>query len=277
MRWTIGEVSEAGFECLRLSIWSAWRLFGDSAQYAVSVNSLPLWRAIHQTGELPCKVKWLNATHLVPSWLRPHVSDEMAEGVAWKLAPVRVFPTLHEISLDNDLILWSLPAAMRNWLACEDPDSCLMAADLQSASGQFAAACKHRALNSGIRGLPPNFDLESRLESTLVRSGIRLQSELDEQGLQAAVLSASNLFVVGTEDVSICSPFPNHQEHLGRCGVHFVGLNRKTLPWLLQGRGAHEPIRELWNSYADDLAFLTGAPTNSLPTSKDLQPAGALP
>jgi hypothetical protein len=36
-----------------------------------------------------------------------------------------------------------------------------------------------------------------------------------QQGLQAAVLLESKLFVVGTDDVSICSAFPMHQQGLG--------------------------------------------------------------
>ncbi len=142
----------------------------------------------------------------------------MAEGVAWKLAPVRVFPALYELSLDNDVILWALPQALEEWLRSGDGSSCLIAADIQSTLGQFAAMCNHRALNSGIRGLPPGLDMEGRLRNTLARSGVILQSELDEQGLQAAVLLQSRLFVSSTEDVSICSPFPNHQQHLGKCG-----------------------------------------------------------
>ena len=35
VRWTIGDVSDAGFEALRYSIWSMWKLFGDNAKYAV--------------------------------------------------------------------------------------------------------------------------------------------------------------------------------------------------------------------------------------------------
>jgi hypothetical protein len=62
---------------------------------------------------------------------------------------------------------------------------------------------------------------------------------------------------VSTDDVSICSPFPNHQQHLGKCGAHFVGLNQKSLPWLLENRGAHELIRERWNEYSRELAGMT--------------------
>ena len=177
----------------------------------------------------------------------------MAEGVAWKLIPVRLFPRLHELSLDNDVILWALPPAMRDWLNADDPRACLMAADVQPALGQFAEHCRHRALNSGVRGLPPGFDMEQRLKDMLAETAITLQSELDEQGLQAAVLLRTKLFVVATSDVSICSPFPNHQQHLGGCGAHFVGLNPKWTPWMLDGRGAHEIIRERWNEHRINL------------------------
>src|SRR3954452_22888797 len=121
-----------------------------------------------------------------------HQSDE----------PIRLFPSLYELSLKNDVILWTLPAAMKEWLNSDQGSQCLMAADLQPALGQFSETCDQRALNSGIRGLPPRFDLGARLQSMLARSGILLQSELDEQGLQAAVLSESGLLVIPTEDVS---------------------------------------------------------------------------
>src|SRR3954447_23144674 len=99
---------------------------------------------------------------------------------------------------------------MKEWFNSDQGSQyqCLMAADLQPALGQFSEMCDQRALNSGIRGLPPRFDLGARLQSMLARSGILLQSELDEQGLQAAVLSESGLLVIPTEDVSICSPSP---------------------------------------------------------------------
>ncbi len=256
LRWTIGDVSDAGYEALGLSIRSAWNLFGDRAQYAVCVNTVPLSLAAARTGGLPVGVRWLQTSDSAPEWLLPYVGSEMAEGVAWKLSPVRVFPALHEIALDNDVILWALPTAMRDWLCSREDSACLMAADLQPALGRFSAICNDRALNSGIRGFPPGFDMKGRLQKRLAQSGVMLQSELDEQGLQAAVLLESNLFVVSTEDVSICSPFPNHQRRLGRCGVHFVGLNPKRSPWTLDGRGAHEVIREHWDRYASELAVL---------------------
>lgn len=251
LRWTIGDVSNFGFEALRYSLWSALQLFGRQARYAVCVNGLAVGVARDKAGDVPDHIEWLRSEELIPAWLDSHVDKEMAEGVAWKLCPVRLFPHLHEISFDNDVILWSVPRAMKRWLESGDPEACLMAEDAQRSLGQFADLCDSRSINSGIRGLAPGFDLDKRLQETLRGTGIKLRSELDEQGLQAATLSRAGLELVGTTDVSICSPFSMHQKVLGRCGVHFVGLNRKRMPWIINGHPAHEAVRELWLSHRD--------------------------
>jgi hypothetical protein len=274
LRWTVGDVSESGFESLHLSLWSAWRLFGENAKYAVAVNGIALEQARRRVGEAPDGLQWVRSEDFIPKWLDSHVDSGMAEGVAWKLCPVRVFPGRYELSFDNDVILWEVPAAIRSWLNSSNPEACLMAEDLQRCLGQFADLCDPRSINSGIRGLPPEFDYELRLRQTLAQTGIKMRSELDEQGLQAATLSGTELYLVSTTDVSICSPFPMHQKTLGRCGAHFVGLNPKQLPWTIDGRPAHQVIREFWQSHREELearvwadrelALATGAGLRSL-------------
>jgi hypothetical protein len=64
--------------------------------------------------------------------------------------------------------------------------------------------------------------------------------------------------LVGTDDVSICSPFPDHQQHFGNSGAHFVGLNPKRLPWILDGHFAHEVIDEFWQARKNRLRALIG-------------------
>lgn len=253
IRWTIGDVSEAGFHALALSVRSAKKLFGPASVYAINVNSLALSAAKERLGNLAEEVQWFDATHQVPGWLWKRLDHGMAEGVAWKLAPPRLFPDLYELSLDNDLILWEIPEAVHAWLQSDDPECCVMAEDVQRGVGQFSNHCDTRAINSGIRGVSPGFDLKGRLRRTLEETSIILRSELDEQGLQAAALSRGDLRLVSLDDVSICSPFPMHQNVLGRCGVHFVGLNQKTLPWQIDGRGAHELIHERWRNFQREL------------------------
>jgi hypothetical protein len=275
IRWTIGDVSPRGFEALRLSIWGAWRVFGSGAAYAVCVNQVRLAEAQRRCGTVPDQISWraVEAADL-PERLRPYLDSGMAEGVAWKLAPPRLFPDRWELSLDNDCILWQLPPALARWLAGKAETSLALAADVRAMFGQFAALCGPEPRNTGIRGLPPRFRLEEALLATLAGHNVRLTSELDEQGLQVAAFQRhGHVQVVSTEEVSICSPFHPHQPELGRCGAHFVGLNARSLPWLYYDRPAVDCIAEHWQRHRPalyrrvDLPFSPAAAEDSPPSS----------
>jgi hypothetical protein len=255
IRWTIGDVSPRGFEALRLSIWGAWRLFGAAADYCVSVNTLPVDRVRQRVGPVPRAVTWRTADAELPAWLRARFLDPgLAEGVAWKFAPLRCFSERRELSLDNDVILWDMPAALAAWLADEDPERCLLAEDVVPSFGRFEALCGPRPLNSGIRGLPGGFALEERLRVVLDEHPAMLASELDEQGLQAAALShTADPYVVSVKEVTICSPFPPHLPQLGRCGAHFVGLNSKQFGWDFYGEPAERVRARHWDQHRREL------------------------
>lgn len=253
IRWTIGNASERGFEELRLSIWGAWRLFGPAASYVVCVNVISPEQARQRTGRLPPVVRWYDSRMDLPRWLASHLDGRMAEGVGWKFAPLRMFPGRHELALDNDCILWAVPACMKRWLEQEQPSECLMAADVAFGFGQFAPLAGGRPCNSGIRGLPPQFDLAAALQHALRRAEqhygepVVLSSELDEQGLQTAALTlAGPLNLVSVEEVSVCSPFHPHSPHLGSCGAHFVGSNARHIPWDYYGRPADKLMTQHW-------------------------------
>jgi hypothetical protein len=115
IRWTIGDVNGRGFEALRLSIWGAWRAFGPDASYVVCVNTVSGEEARARTGPVPDAVVWRPASD-PPGFLREHLEAGMAEGVAWKLAPLRCFPDRWELSFDNDCIFWETPTAIGRWL-----------------------------------------------------------------------------------------------------------------------------------------------------------------
>lgn len=260
IRWTVGDVSPRGFEALRLSIWGAWGLFGPEAEYIVCVNTIPLAEARRRTGEIPGRVGWRDTDHALPASLAALLDAGLAEGAGWKLAPLRCFPGRHEISLDNDCILWDMPAGMDRWLRGEKPGQCLMAEDVRACFGRFAELCGPEARNAGIRGLPPGFDFEAALHEVLsmqeAREGARLRmsSELDEQGLQTAALSRFGPpLAVSLDDVTICSPFYPHLPDLGRCGAHFVGLNARHIAWDYYDRPADEWMTDHWNRHRGTL------------------------
>jgi hypothetical protein len=258
VRWTIGDVSPRGFEALRLSIHGALQVFGPDAAYVVYVNSVPLDEARRRTGAVPEAVRWREAPRAPPPVLREHLDAGMAEGVAWKFAPLQAFDDRHELALDNDVILWEMPPAIRDWLD-GPPDRRLVAEDVAAGHGAFADLCGPEPRNSGIRGTPAGFDLGEALGRVLRRSPVRLGSELDEQGLQVAALSLDGPpLVVRTEDVSICSPFWPHQPDLGRCGAHFVGLNAREIPWRYYDRPATEVRIEHWDQRRPELYARVG-------------------
>jgi hypothetical protein len=255
VRWTIGDVSDNGWEALRLAVLGAQRVFGPQTRYVVCLNSVPLDTARATLGVVADSVEWLEVSlDDVPASIRSRFDDGMAEGVAWKLAPLRVLPDRWEISLDNDCILWDMPTGMRTWLEAGNPRQCLLAEDAIALYGRFAHRCGPEPRNTGIRGLPPGYPLEDVLSQLAQETDSTLSSELDEQGLQVAAASAfARPAVVSIDDVTICSPFPPHQPSLGRRGAHFVGLNARHFPWQLNGRYAEEHIRENWDRLRPEL------------------------
>ncbi len=241
IRWTIGDVSSRGFDALALSIRSLTALL-PGAEFVVTVNSIPLPEARRRIGSVAGLVDWHASDSHAAEWLRNHVDRNFAEGVAWKLAPVRLFPNRFELSLDNDIVLWDLPPSIETWL--NDPESCLIAEDVAPAFGQFSAICGPAPRNSGIRGLPPGFDMELGLRGMLKRHPVVMHSELDEQGLQVAVINEVKHHVVTLGEVTICSPFPPHVRSLGRSGAHFVGLNSDALQ-----SGGERWVRANWDGW----------------------------
>lgn len=278
IRWTVGDVSDEGFEALRLSIWGAHRLFGADAAYAVCVNSIPVDTAQRKTGDVPAGVNWHDATGDVPAFLRNYFDPAMAEGVGWKLAPPRYFPDRFELCLDNDVIFTAMPSAIALWLTTDPSfqsnfadgprtqlgvslsNQCLMAQDVAAHFGVFADMCPSEARNAGIRGFPPHFDLRLALQTVLEEKATQLDmplilsSETDEQGLQTAALSRDcPPLTVTIDEVTICSPFKPHVPRLGTRGAHFVGLNARRFPWEFDGRNASEYIRENWTRHREVL------------------------
>jgi len=267
VRWSIGDVSDDGFESLQLSVWGARRVFGERTTYEVCVNTLTIDEARARTGVLPEEVRWRQVERELPSWLAARIgSDADARDVGWKLVPLRSFPDRFELSLDNDCILWEMPVTIAAWLADNHPSRCLLVEDVRLCSGRFAAD-HPEPRNACIRGLPPGFDLGAALADELDRVPGNLASELDELGLQIAAVSRHEPpCVVPVADVTICSPFPPHHLAVGRCGAHFVGINAKQIDRPGRERkddssrddGSTEHLREHWRRHRQRLFELVG-------------------
>jgi hypothetical protein len=257
IRWTIGDVKPRGFAALRASLHGAWRVFGSDARYRVYVNTIAVDDARTRTGEVPAAIEWCEASRTPPRSLTDSLDSGMAEGVAWKFLPLRAFPDAHELALDNDVVLWRMPRAVRDWL--DGRSDFVLAEDVHACFGRFAPLCGERPLNSGIRGMPPWFSLDTALARVLATHPGTLRTELDEQGLQcAALLASGTTAVVDLDEVTICSPFPPHRQHLGTAGAHFVGLNTHVLGFQFMGRAAEDVRAEHWDDHLPAITRLVG-------------------
>lgn len=253
LRWTVGDVSARGFHALALSLRGARRAFGPDADMAVVVNGLSIDEARRRTGTIPNEVAWLPAGPLEVG-LADHLDAGMAEGVAWKLAPLRLFPEDWEIAFDNDCILWDVPPSLAGWIGRERR-SCVLAEDVERAFGAFDPYCGDRPLNTGIRGFPPGLQPLQALTAVLREHPETLRREVDEQGLQvAAFLGIADPVVVTVAEVSICSPFWPKRPVLGRHGAHFVGLNARELPWSWYGRPASACQNENFDAWKQEIS-----------------------
>jgi hypothetical protein len=190
-------------------------------------------------------VEWRECTAELPAWLSPHIDASMAEGVAWKFAPVHLFPDRYSLALDNDVILWRMPESVRQWL--DGAEALLIAEDVRACYGKFAPLCPPLPRNSGIVGVPPSYDLEANLRNILENTGAVLSSETDEQGLQVALVSRERHEVVTMQEVPVCGYFRPHKLELGSCGGHFVGVNAKRLPWTWNARSGEHYVAEYWD------------------------------
>jgi hypothetical protein len=258
VRWTVGDVSAAGYDALALSIAGAQQLFDRRARYIVYVNTVDPARGARLVGDTRYPVAFVAATRRdIPAFLRERLDENLAEGAGWKFAPLRVGEDQFELALDNDCILWAMPDAIRAWL--NEEGSCLVAEDVRPCFGRFSPGCGDEPRNLGIRGLAPQLPYARMLREVLGDDGARLDSELDEQGLQLAALTRyERPLVVRTTEVTICSPFPPHQPGLGTCGAHFVGLNAHSLPWSSNGRPAAACIRSHWEQLRREVAACVG-------------------
>jgi hypothetical protein len=201
IRWTMGDwpgrrFHPQAYEMLACSVAYARKVFPD-AQLVVATNNLtPEGESrVHVTCSaygawaLPCE-EWL------PGQVHhgKHVSSTNPNdrNTWWKYAPLRVAPDEHELVLDNDVILWRVPAAVRAWL---DDDSTMLLAgdetptewtDSNQPYGGYGGFMKENhpslSLCSNIIGWPPGV---TDLPHPLAEAKVRPHYYGNEQGFTA--------------------------------------------------------------------------------------------
>jgi len=225
-RWTIGESTKDGYECLEMSIDSFLNFYETEVVicHNISVNKLPKFV---KKFNLIDQSKFLN--------LKPK-----PKGVAWKLYPPRIDQNNYEISIDNDIVFNKKIKEINEFLKS---NKTLILEDTCRAYGRFDNHINSQIkINSGIYGMPPGFDFESYVK---FYAGEEWQKNafyqhdksetFDEQGIVALALSNhSNYIIISNKKVTNCENSFVEGE-----GNHFIGLNRKKF---------HAPFR-LYKSF----------------------------
>ena len=215
LRWTIGPVSESGFQCLSMSVRMAKKIYPEFDRVIChnQLNADQL-RFINQL-EANTINQHDHIHHL------PYPPE--GETVHWKLFPPRVSPDTHEICLDNDVVLLDRIYEIDKFL--EYDDKFLSYQGLHSIYGQHDKTVSPGInINSGIYGLPPRFDFQGEIENIIKP----WEDKFDEQGIVATIIHRNEHFMISQCVIPIIEkwmPISYFSKNKMCKGFHFVGLN----------------------------------------------------
>jgi hypothetical protein len=206
-RWTIGNTTPNGLLCLKHSIKYIKKFFPEASYYVLYNDKKPDVEGV----TLIDQKQYQNSLPIPP------------QGCAWKLYPPRLNINAYEFFIDNDVIVTN-PLKL-------DTTKIILAKGKGQKFGYFNSWLpKKTTINSGLFGLPPEFNFHTKIMTTLALTGFKKwttnQSSkdpftFDEQGMVALILGKENHQLV---DLSILeSHEPLVQNDIG---YHFVQLNR---------------------------------------------------
>lgn len=209
IKWTVGSKSKLPKEalhCFRLSMKKMKMLLPD-AKLVICYNS------DLQLPDLADEV-------IDQRKITDHGLPYGPTGMVWKLYPPRLDINAWEIWLDNDIILYDLPTAIKNFL---DSDNLLVISEAmkRSYSKKFDNLIPLGVnYNSGIVALPPKFDLRSQLELEMREPW---SEYFDDQSILAVIFQRFETEVIPLREVSVVLEDKRYER--GTHGMHFCGLN----------------------------------------------------
>jgi len=194
-RWTIGDTTLAGVDVLRASVSYALRVFGrDRFDWVVCSNAKENHHRVRQLSEkfgigfhqatwddFPLDVSTSSTDK------RVHCHDTPGYDTFWKVCPPRMRLGAHEIIVDNDIIFQREPPEIEEFL---NSRSTLMVKEVAEAHGKYFESFEEgETYNSGILGLPPDFDFGHNIRKAWKElGGFDALGCRDEQGLLTYVL-----------------------------------------------------------------------------------------
>jgi hypothetical protein len=226
IRWTIGNVSKEGIDCLKLCVNKIKKFYGEEFDYFICHNKID-----------KNKIKWANR-HKVELVDQVKYEDSLAikpiRHPCWKLYPPRLNINSYEIFIDNDVVLYKkidLDKFIKN-------NYFFMSEAIKKNYGTMQSIINKKPyLNSGFFGMPAGFDFQKEINLTIKKFNIKWgNSHFEEQGVVAHILNKNNCEVIGLEKIYVCSAEQQQDDcydgiKKSEFGLHFVGLNSGDDLW----------------------------------------------
>lgn len=216
IKWHVGNVSKSGFDCLNESVYS-FRKFYPDAEFHICYNQIEPNKLSHFNDiQLHNQLDFLSSFPIKP-----------LDGyqVHWKLYPPRISKDVHEITIDNDIVIFDKVREIDLFL--QSKDHTLLYQGLHGLHGSFSKYIPNGIrINSGIFGMPPYFDFINEMNNLLTVSDWK--NKFDEQGLIALVLLKNKkYFIIPLTTIPILESDFDIDAITSDlcCGYHFVGVN----------------------------------------------------
>lgn len=216
-RWTVGPTHSRGIDILCQSVLNFRRLYPEF-DLTICCNQLEKDKIDYINKNLKQIDVYLYRQTGLEIGITPIIGDAW-NGPCWKLYPPRLRIDSHELVLDNDVILFERLPEIDIFL--QNSNKFLVLAAKYRNYGQFDHLVGDLKINSGLYGLPPKYDLESKISQMSIDKWL---IRGDDQGILAANLQYEDLIVV---DMQSLLPLDDKHENLinGIKGAHFIHAN----------------------------------------------------
>lgn len=237
-RWTIGPVSEQGYQILRKSVKLFQKIYPefdtivccnhiDDISFIKNINV-----EIYEQNNNELKYPLLEPeTYYDSESDSTHFYSSSNYGMAasgWKLSPPRLRLNSHELWLDNDIIIRERIKSIDNWL--KNDNLCIVSMGRGRNYGIYHFLIPDEIkMCAGFFGLPPYFDFNKKiLDYTVLLQNNPLGS-YDEQGVVAAILiNHFHKNCVITDEIKIYEPPESLNTTIPK-GFHFVCANKNEI------------------------------------------------
>lgn len=210
-RITVGPVKELGLKLLRKNIRLLKRIYPE-VDIAVCFNQIDP-NLLNVDVEKIDQIDFIDSLPYFP------------KAETWKLYPPRLRLSSHEIILDNDILLFKRVPEIDEFLNSDRP---LLLNGRVKVYGKYQSLIKSsHAINSGIFGIPPNFDFKKEIEEFCKNDKIKKWTDwCDDQGVVGGVLLDRNpIFIKADSVMNYLSTF-EFQPKGHWNGIHAIGANQ---------------------------------------------------